>query len=113
MDYFFLGEGELVTAFSFIGISGHSVHNADDARATFRRITEGYEQAAETVLPGLLNCRVLIITEEVADWLGDSLIHWQLSDRYPLIVELPGLMGRLAGRKSLSDSIREAIGVRV
>ena len=113
MDYFFLGEPELVTAFRFIGINGHSVSNAFDAQSAFRRITEGYEQAAEAVLPGIESCHVLIITEEVADWLGDSLIRWQLSDRYPLIVELPGLMGRLTGRKTLSDAIREAIGVRV
>jgi V/A-type H+-transporting ATPase subunit F len=56
---------------------------------------------------------VLILTEEVADWLGDLLTDWQLSDKYPLIVELPGLMGRLPGRKTLVDSIREAIGVHV
>ena len=113
MDYFFIGEPELVTAFRFIGIHGHSVSNAEDALSAFRRITEGYEQAAGAVLPGFESCHVLVITEEVADWLGESLIEWQLSDRYPLIVELPGLMGRHAGRKTLSDAIREAIGVRV
>ena len=118
MDYFFLGDPELVTAFSFVGIKGVSVLNADDAHKAFRRITEGYDETAGTVLPsvlwpGLESCRVLILTEEVADWLGDSLVQWQLSGHYPLIVEVPGLMGRLAGRKTLVDSIREAIGVRV
>ena len=113
MDYFFLGEPELVTAFRFVGIAGYSVNGADDARAAFRRITESYDETAGTVLPDMESCRVLIITEEVADWLGDSLVEWQLADRYPLIVELPGLMGRIADRKSLSDSIREAIGVRI
>ena len=79
---------------------------------------------AETIAPALPSatpldaigpefCRVLIMTEEVADWLGDSLIEWQLSNRYPLVVEMPGLMGRLPGRKTLVDSIREAIGVSV
>ena len=113
MDYFFLGESELVTAFRFIGISGQGVHNANDARDAFLRLTQSYDETAGTVLPGLETCRVLIITEEVADWLGDALIHWQLSERYPLIVELPGLMGRIPGRKTLTDSIREAIGVSV
>jgi len=36
-----------------------------------------------------------------------------LPSRYPLVVEMPGLMGRQPGRKTLVDSIREAIGVRV
>jgi V/A-type H+-transporting ATPase subunit F len=113
MDYFFLGEAELVTAFRFIGITGQSVYNADDARGAFQRLTQSYDETAGTVLPDIETCRVLIITEEVADWLGEILIHWQLSDRYPLIVEIPGLMGRISGRKTLTDSIREAIGVSV
>jgi V/A-type H+-transporting ATPase subunit F len=76
-------------------------------------MTEGWDETAGAVLPGIEKCRVLILTEEVADWLGDLLIKWQLSDSYPLIVELPGMMGRLPGRKTLVDSIREAIGIHV
>ena len=113
MDYFFIGDPELVTAFRFVGIDGIPIQGADDARHAFRRVTESYDETTGTVLPGMEFCRVLIITEEVADWLGDSLVKWQLSDHYPLIVEVPGLMGRLPGRKTLVDSIREAIGVRV
>ena len=113
MDYFFLGESELVTGFHFVGIAGQPVHGPDDALKAFRRITESYDETSGAVLPGQEPCRVLIVTEEVAGWLGDALIQWQLSERYPLIVELPGLEGRLEGRKTLVDSIREAIGVRV
>ena len=113
MDYYFLGDPELVTAFRFVGISGTPIVGADDAREAFRRMTENYDEITGTVLPGVESCRVLIMTEEVADWLGDTLIKWQLSDRYPLIVEVPGLLGRLPGRKTLVDSIREAIGIHV
>ena len=118
MDYFFLGDPELTTAFRFVGIAGVSVGSADAAMEAFRRMTEDYDETAGTVLPSVLwpgkeSCRVLIVTEEVADWLGDTIINWQLSDRYPLIVEVPGLLGRLPGRKTLVDSIREAIGIRV
>ena len=113
MDYFFLGDSELVTAFRFVGIDGIAVRGHDDALDAFRKITGGYDAAAKTDLPGAGLCRVLILTEEVADWLGDTLVQWQLSDRYPLIVEVPGLLGRIPGRKTLVDSIREAIGVHV
>jgi len=112
MDYYFLGESELVTAFRFVGIDGYPVRGADDAREAFRRMTESGDESADESA-GSEFCRVLIMTEEVADWLGDSLIAWQLSNRYPLIVEMPGLLGRLPGRKTLVDSIREAIGVSV
>jgi len=113
MDYFFIGEAELVTAFRFVGISGISVQNSGDAVDAFHRVTESYDETTGVVLPGMELCRVLIITEEVADWLGDTLVQWQLKDRYPLIVEVPGLLGRHEGRKTLVESIREAIGVRV
>jgi V/A-type H+-transporting ATPase subunit F len=59
------------------------------------------------------NCKILILTEQAADWVGDELTEWQLSGAYPLVVELPGLGGKIAGRKSLVDSIREAIGIHV
>jgi V/A-type H+-transporting ATPase subunit F len=115
MEYFFIGDPELVTAFRFVGIGGTAVADAAGARSAFLRITRGWDETAGTVLPGAAGetCRVLIMTEETADWLGDLLIDWQLSDRYPLVVEIPGILGRLPGRKTLVDSIREAIGIHV
>jgi len=113
MDYFFIGEAELVTAFRFVGINGIPVQSSGDAVDAFRRVTESFDETSGTVMPGMELCRVLIITEEVADWLGNSLVQWQLKDRYPLIVEIPGLLGRHEGRKTLVESIREAIGVRI
>jgi V/A-type H+-transporting ATPase subunit F len=118
MDYYFIGDAELLTAFRFIGIDGTAVSNAETARAAFGGITRGWDETAQAVLPsayaaGGAGCRVLILTEEAADWLGDELTNWQLSGKYPLAVEIPGTMGRLPGRKTLVDSIREAVGVHV
>ncbi len=115
MDYYFIGDAELVTAFRFVGVEGSPAGGPESAQAAFRRITRGWSDTAAAVLPGAGagECRVLILTEEVADWLGGELTDWQLSGRYPLVVEIPGLMGRLEGRKTLVDAIREAIGVRV
>ena len=115
MDYFFIGDPELVTAFRFVGIEGEAALNAEAARGAFLRVTQGWDSTAGAALPGLLpeGCRVLIITEEAADWLGEDLTQWQLSGRYPLVVEIPGPMGRLPGRKTLVDCIREAVGIHV
>ena len=112
-----MGDAELVTAFRFIGIEGMAVKDSSEAEAVFRRITEGWNEAAGIVLPDSLpgadSCRVLIMTEEVAGWLGDLMVQWQVFGRYPLLVEIPGILGRLPGRKTLVDSIREAIGIHV
>lgn len=104
MDYFFIGDPELVTAFRFVGIDGTSVVNAEEANTAFEKATGGTSEQT---------CKILIMTEEAADWLAETLTEWQLSDHYPLIVELPGLSGRLPGRKTIVDSIREAIGINV
>ena len=117
MDYFFIGDAELVTAFRFVGVEGRAVNDAKQAISLFRQITEGWNEKTETVLPdtipGANDLGVMILTEEVADWLGDFLIDWQISGRYPLIVEVPGIMGHHPGRKTLVDSIRNAIGIHV
>ena len=116
MDYFFLGEAELATAFRFIGINGIAVRDSSEAVAVFRKITEGWNEAGLVLpdsMPGVDSCRVLILTEEVADWLGEFMVNWQMLGRYPLLVEIPGIHGRLIGRKTLVDSIREAIGVHI
>ena len=47
----------------------------------------------------------LMIEEEV--------LQWQMGADYPLIVEIPGLHGHVDGKKSLTDSIREAIGIHI
>ena len=101
-----MGDAELVTAFQFIGIEGAAVANADEAIAVFRRVTEGMNGDAGSL-------SVLILTEETADWIGSLLIDWQISGCYPLIVEIPGIMGYVPGRKTLMESIREAIGLHV
>ena len=117
MGYFFVGDDELATAFRLIGIEGASVRDSAEAASVFRRVTEGWVEEAGMVLPGTLpgaeGCRVLILTDKVADWLDELVVAWQISGHYPLIVEIPGIMGRHPGRKTLVDSIREAIGIHV
>jgi V/A-type H+-transporting ATPase subunit F len=117
LDFYFLGDEELVTAFRLIGIQGMPVKDADEAVAVFRKVTEGLNETDGTPLPASISetetCQVLLITEETADWLGDNLVNWQLSGNYPLIVEIPGISGHIEGRKTLVDSIREAIGIHV
>lgn len=116
MDYFFIGEAELATAFRFIGIDGMDVSDARECLDAFRRVTRGGLLASGAILPDAdmgSGVRVLILTEEAADSLGTELSEWQLTGRFPLVVEIPGLQGRLKGRKTLVDDIREAIGIRV
>ena len=53
------------------------------------------------------------MTEDVSAWLEDEISDWQMKGNYPLIVEVPGLHGHLEGRKSLTDRIRESVGINI
>jgi V/A-type H+-transporting ATPase subunit F len=108
MEFYFIGDEELVTAFRFIGIEGEAVRDASHAVEVFKDITEGTKTSGTEP-----HCEVLILTEETAEWLGDHMINWQISGRYPLIVEIPGITGKHIDRKTLVDLIREAIGIHV
>lgn len=101
MEFYVLGEEELVIGFRLVGIEGKVATNREEA-------LEGFLYATKELKP-----RVLILTEEVASLLENETAEWNLSGQFPLLVEVPGLQGKLEGRKTLVESIREAIGISV
>jgi V/A-type H+-transporting ATPase subunit F len=102
MDFFVLGESEVVAGFGLAGVRGRACTTRDDALAAFREMTGGQTP-----------CRVLILTEDMSSLIQEEVLAWQLSGDYPLVVEVPALAGKLKGKKSMVDSIREAIGIQV
>lgn len=107
MKFYIIGERELVLAFRLTGIEGAVAETRTEVLEAFNRVT-----SRGGVLSGDVP-RVLILTEHAASQIEDEEIAWQKTGNFPLIVEIPGLNGRLEGKKSLSDSIREAMGVQV
>ncbi|MCL1817388.1 MAG: ATPase V [Spirochaetaceae bacterium] len=101
MDFFVLGEEEIIIGFDVVGIQGRVVAAREEALA-------GFHDAV--ALPGL---KALIITEEAASFIEEEITAWNLSGRFPLVVEIPGIQGRMEGKKSLMQSIREAVGISV
>jgi V/A-type H+-transporting ATPase subunit F len=101
MDFFVLGEEEIIIGFNVVGIQGRVVITKDEA-------LEGFLHAVS--IPGL---KVLILTEEVSSLISEKVMDWNMRNRFPLLVEIPGIQGRLEGRKTLVESIREAIGISV
>ena len=93
MEYFVIGERELILGFMLAGVKGKAVSNRQEALDAFNKAT-GQNSSVGSVgdIP-----KVLILTEDIA----------------PLIVEIPGLQGHIQGRKTLTDSIREAVGIQV
>jgi V/A-type H+-transporting ATPase subunit F len=102
VEFYVIGDEELVIGFRFVGVPGQAVASRAEAEQVFTRATT----------PGF-PAMVLILTEQVSAMIGEQVMQWQLAGSYPLVVEIPGIEGHLENRRSLVDSIREAVGVHV
>jgi vacuolar-type H+-ATPase subunit F/Vma7 len=112
VQYFFIGERELVLAFSLVGVAGETVSNRTEMLEVFERLTgKGSRDLHAPVLSE--RPKILILTEEAASMIEDEIRQWQMKGSFPLIVEIPGLHGHIEGKKSLTDAIREAIGIHI
>ncbi len=112
MKYFFIGERELLLGFSLVGVKGVVAVTREEALEAFNYAT-GKSNALSGLPAAEQRPRVLIITEEISMLLEEEIFEWQKKGEYPLLVEVPGLRGRLEGKKSLTAAIREAIGIHV
>jgi V/A-type H+-transporting ATPase subunit F len=101
MDFFVLGEEEIIIGFGIVGIQGRIITRREEALA-------GFDYAVS--LPDL---KILIITEETAALMEEEILAWNMAGRFPLVVEVPGIQGRMEGKKTLVESIREAVGISV
>lgn len=110
MQYYIIGQREIVLAFRMTGIEGTVADTREQVLEAFNKVTGkgGVANVPTDEIP-----RVLILTEEAASLIEDEEIQWQKTGKFPLIVEVPGLNGHMKGKKSLSDAIREAVGVNV
>lgn len=110
MKFYIIGDREIVLAFKLTGINGTVAYTRQNILDAFNRITG---MSSSTAAPIDEIPKILILTENVSVLIEEEVIAWQKTGKYPLIVEIPGLNGHLEGKKSLSDAIREAIGVQV
>lgn len=106
MTYSIIAERELVVAFSLIGVKGFIATSREEALLHFNSLTSG-------ISSGVQGAKILIISEQISEYLHDEVTRWQLKGDYPLIVEIPCLQGAMEGKKSLQDAIREAVGVHI
>ncbi len=102
MSIFVLGSRQVVAAFALGGMDGRAVDGADETLAAME------ELSAKT--PPV---RVLVVDEETAQGIRDTIERLKLSPGGLLVVEVPGITGPSAGRKSPLEFVREALGIRI
>lgn len=110
MKFYIIGDREMVLAFKLTGVDGIVAETRQEVLEAFNRVT-GKGGSVSTPLDEVP--KVLILTEGAASTIEEEEIAWQKTGKFPLIVEIPGLDGHVAGKKTLTDAIRDAIGVQV
>lgn len=116
MKFFIIGSRELVLAFKLVGVDGIAAENRTDILEAFNKVTgKGVKTGSQNdeTLQSIELPKVLILTEDAAVQIEEEEIAWQKTGKFPLIVEIPTLNGHIEGKKSLSDAVKEAIGVDV
>ncbi len=103
MNFFVLGDDDVILGFKFAGIDGKAVYSKEEIEKEFDSVIKGeYGEIG-----------VLILTEKTVKPIEDRVNEWQQKALYPLIVEIPDLYGHIEGRVTMLDSIKRAIGISV
>ena len=103
MNFYVIGDEEVVLGFRVVGIDGTIVDTADETAAAFDNVTSGEYG----------DIGILIITEKASLLIEDKVMEWQLAGQYPLLVEIPDMNGHIEGKISLLASIKKAVGIEV
>ena len=94
------------TAYSFL--KGMSLNGDDASKEAAVRALKLMEEKHGSEPPA-----TTIVTEDVADMLGSVFEEWQMKGVAPVAVEIPGLHGHNPHRKSLTQAISDAVGIKV
>jgi V/A-type H+-transporting ATPase subunit F len=96
-----VGHPEAVQGFSLVGVEGRSVTEASAAK-----------QALDEAL-GQADVGIVLVTHDMAEWIGARMDELKLQATVPLVVEIPGPAGVSQDQPSLSEVIRRAVGVKI
>ena len=99
MRLYVIGDEDTVVGFQMAGVQGTVVESEKEA-------AEALEDAEER------KDAVLIIADQVAEWLREDIDRIRYGAERPLIVEVPGPEGPSEETPSLFRLIREAVGIK-
>ncbi len=99
MEYFVIGDEDTVLGFSLVGVSGIACSSPEDVKAAWNKATEDKEYG------------VIIITDECASAIRDTVDRYLFTMSFPLVVEIPSRNSK--GSTDLRELVNEAIGVSI
>lgn len=101
MKFYCIGDEDTVRGFRLAGIDGQVVLTDQEAEAALEHVA------------GRADVGLVIINDVVAAGIREQVDAFRLEREQPLLVEIPGPQGPLAGRKTLRQLVHEAVGIRI
>jgi V/A-type H+-transporting ATPase subunit F len=101
MKVLVIGHPEAVLGFSLVGVHGQAATSAAEVN-----------QALHDALAAT-DVGIVLVTEDVAGLIAARMEQLKLRSTVPLVVEIPGPAGVRPGQPSLSQVVRQAIGVKI
>ena len=101
MKFYCIGDEDTVRGFRLAGIEGQVVSTDEEAQ-------EALQAASNRSDIG-----VVMINDVIAAGIREQVDTLRLESEQPLLVEIPGPEGPLAGRKTLRQLVQEAVGIRI
>ena len=99
--YRFIGDKDTALGFRFAGVPGDVVDTPEEALNAFQAALK--EQ-------GLV---ILVMTEQVAQWLNPQVVAHKLTAAQPYIATVEDVWGKRGKTQSLEQLIFEAVGVKI
>ncbi len=101
MKFFCLGDEDTVLGFRLVGLEGRAVKSAAEAREAF------------AVATATQDVGIILMTERAARLIREEVEDYIYNSDFPLVLEIPDSRGPLPDRKSISDLIKEAVGISI
>ncbi len=97
MEYFVIGDADTVLGFSIVGVDGIVATTREEAEGAWNKALDNH------------NYGVIIITEDVATLIRETVDRYLFSESFPLVVEISSSDG--TGTRDLKSLVNEALGV--
>lgn len=101
MSFFVIGDEETVLGFKLVGVQGIAITKDDEIHDAFRDAIANRSG------------KVILITERLAKIIYPDVVRQRASMSLPFVVEIPDRHGPLPSRKSITEMIREAVGISI
>lgn len=99
--YRIIGDQDTCLGFRFAGVPGDTVTSREEALPAFQEALKDK------------SLQILILTEQVADWLDAEVTAHKLAVSRPYIATIQDIWGKVGRQRSLEQLIYEAVGVKI